>query len=220
MRNFYLEGSDLQFYSGSLNLVLVVVKTVSIIMLVAIIASHGHQMSLAYRFSLLLTMTAVLLMPYVQHWPYFMYGITNFGAFLFKTMISILAFNFCAELSHRPVAGVFAHANRILPRLASRLRLLSRHTKLQLPVRLDLLELLSVAMGLLVVTIYSFVFTDRYGASLFARLADAPDSMQGAFSEKCDRIARGRKVVKTRSRACPQADCVKRTFDAAHSKKS
>ena len=43
-------------------------------------------------------------------------------------------------------------------------------------------------MGLLVVTIYSFVFTDRYGASLFA-IADAPDSMRGAFSEKCDRIA-------------------------------
>ena len=187
MRNFYLEGSDLQFYSGSLNLVLVVVKTVSIIMLVAIIASHGHQMSLAYRFSLLLTMTAVLLMPYVQHWPYFMYGITNFGAFLFKTMISILAFNFCRSYRIAPLL-VFS-----LTRIAFSLDLLLGFVSFKAyqaaaPGASDLLGLLSVAMGLLVVTIYSFVFTDRYGASLFA-IADAPDSMQGAFSEKCDRIA-------------------------------
>lgn len=194
MRNFYLEGSDLQFYSGSLNLVLVVVKTVSIVMLVAIIASRGHQMSLAYRFSLLLAMTAVLLMPYVQHWPYFMYGITNFGAFLFKTMISILAFNFCRSYRIAPLL-VFS-----LTRIVFSLDLLLGFASFKAyqaaaPGIPDLLGLLSVAMGLLVVTIYSFIFTDRYGASLFVTI-DLLDHAQDAFAEKCDRLIRVGKLSK------------------------
>ena len=188
MRNYYLEGTDLAFYSGSLNLVLLVAKVACSTVLVVIIADRSRKMSLVYRISFLLTMAAVLLMPYGGHCPDVMYGIASFGAFLFKIMIMILAFNFCQRYRTSPLL-VYA-----LTRITFSLDLLLGFGgfnvyRMLAPAVPDLLGLISVALGLLVVAIYSFVFTDRSYAPSFVA-ADGPAPSGETVEERCDRLVR------------------------------
>ena len=194
MRNYYLQGSDLLFYSGGLNLVLLIVKIGCTIMLVVIIADHSHRMSLAYRISFLLTMIAVLFMPYADHNPNLMYGITNFGAFLFKIMIMIIAFNFCQRYRTSPTL-VFS-----LTRIAFSLDLLLgfgvfhayRHFE---PVFPDLLGIVSVVLGILVVATYSFVFTERGNVPIFVKV-ESPLTPADSLEDRCKRLVRIGKLSK------------------------
>mgnify|MGYP000388086678 CR=1 FL=1 len=108
-------------------------------MLVAIIAQSRPSNVACISLLIASDDDAVLLMPYVQHWPYFMYGITNFGAFLFKTMISILAFNFCRSYRIAPLL-VFSLTRIAFSSTCFSVSSPSRHTKLQLPVHLTYLD--------------------------------------------------------------------------------
>ncbi|MEQ3363716.1 LuxR C-terminal-related transcriptional regulator [Raoultibacter massiliensis] len=197
MRNYYLQGSDLLFYSGGLNLVLLIVKICCSIALVVIIADHSHRMSLVYRISFLLTMTAVLFMPYAQHSPDFMYGVTNFGAFLFKIMIMIIAFNFCQRYRTSPTL-VFS-----LTRIAFSLDLLLgfgmfhayRHFSSMVP---DLLGVISVVLGILVVATYSFVFTDRGNIPIFVKVENEGET-KSPLDDRCSRLIRVGKLSRRES---------------------
>ena len=197
MRNYYLQGSDLLFYSGGLNLVLLIVKVACSIMLVVIIADHSHRMSLVYRISFLLTMIAVLFMPYAQHNLDLMYGITNFGAFLFKIMIMIIAFNFCQRYRTSP-ALVFS-----LTRIAFSLDLLLgfgmfhayRHFEQVIP---DLLGITSVVLGILVVATYSFVFTEHGNVPIFVKV-ETPTEAGGSLDDRCKRLVRIGKLSRRES---------------------
>ena len=170
------------------NLVLLVAKVACSTVLVVIIADRSRKMSLVYRISFLLTMAAVLLMPYGGHCPDVMYGIASFGAFLFKIMIMILAFNFCQRYRTSPLL-VYA-----LTRITFSLDLLLGFGgfnvyRMLAPAVPDLLGLISVALGLLVVAIYSFVFTDRSYAPSFVA-ADGPAPSGETVEERCDRLVR------------------------------
>lgn len=188
MRNFYLDGTDLMFYSSGLNLVLLLAKLLCTVILVSMLASQTHHMPLVYRASFLLAMIAVLFMPYTQHVTTLFYGITNFGAFLFKIMVMIIAFNFCHHYRTIPVL-VFA-----LTRIAFSLDLLIgfgayRAYHLLSPTMPDFLGLLSVALGLLIIATYLFVFADRSSASLFLKAEGKPPSTD-TMREACDRLVR------------------------------
>lgn len=197
MRNYYLQGNDLLFYSGGLNLVLLIIKVACSIMLVIIIADHSHRMSLAYRASFLLTMIAVLFMPYAQHNPDLMYGVTNFGAFLFKILIMIIAFNFCQRYRTSPTL-VFS-----LTRIAFSLDLLLgfgmfhaySHLESTVP---DLLGITSVVLGILVVATYSFVFTDRGNVPIFVKV-EAPTERRAPLDDRCSRLIRIGKLSRRES---------------------
>ena len=169
MRNYYLEGSDLLFYSGRLNLVLLIVKLLCTVALVSMLDQKSHHMPFVYRASFLLAMIGVLFMPYAMHNPDLAYGITNFGAFLFKIMVMIIAFNFCQRYRTIPVL-VFA-----LTRMAFSLDLLLgfglfnayRYFAPDIP---NLLGLISVVLGLFVVAAYLFVFGDRATTPVFLKV--------------------------------------------------
>lgn len=133
-------------------------------------------------------MIAVLFMPYTQHVTTLFYGITNFGAFLFKIMVMIIAFNFCHRYRTIPVL-VFA-----LTRIAFSLDLLIgfgayRAYHLLSPTMPDFLGLLSVTLGLLIIATYLFVFADRSSASLFLKAEGKPPSTD-TMREACDRLVR------------------------------
>jgi DNA-binding CsgD family transcriptional regulator len=188
MRNYYLEGTDLLFYSGALNLVLLVVKIACTVVLLAMVHDYGREMSLVYRASFLLTMIAVLFMPYVKHIPDLGYGITNFGAFLFKVMVMIVAFNFCQRYRTAPII-VFS-----LSRMAFSLDLLLgfgafhayRHFEQDVP---DLLGISSVVMGIFVIITYLFVFAQG-NLPLFAK-SKAPGAIgTDHLQERCSRLVR------------------------------
>ena len=188
MRNYYLDGTDLRFYSDSLNLILLIVKILTSLVLVWIIAERSHQMSLVYRLSFLLTMVAVLFMPYSNSFADFFYGVTNFGAYLFKIMIMIIAFNFCHRYRTSPTL-VFS-----LTRIAFSLDLLLGFGTIQLfrifePEITDLLGVVSVLLGLLIVAVYSFVFTDSGNIAIFVKDGEPRDS-GASFEERCDRLVR------------------------------
>lgn len=188
MRNFYLEGTDLMFYSSGLNLVLLLAKLLCTVVLVSMLTSQIHHMPLVYRASFLLAMIAVLFMPYTQHVTTLFYGITNFGAFLFKIMVMIIAFNFCHRYRTIPVL-VFA-----LTRIAFSLDLLigfgAYHAYRSFsPIMPDLLGLLSVALGLLIIATYLFVFADRSSSSLFLK-AEGEAASSDSMRDACDRLVR------------------------------
>lgn len=188
MRNYYLEGTDLRFYSDALNLILLIVKVITSLVLVLIIAERSHRMSLVYRLSFLLTMVTVLFMPYAHSFADFFYGVTNFGAYLFKIMIMIIAFNFCHRYRTSPTL-VFS-----LTRIAFSLDLLLGFGMIQLfrvfdPVVSDLLGIVSVLLGILVVAVYSFVFTDSGNIAIFSKDEELRDS-ETFFDERCDRLVR------------------------------
>lgn len=188
MRNYYLKGTDLLFYSDSLNLVLLVVKILTTLVLILIIVERSHQMSLVYRISFLLTMVAVLFMPYSYSFANFFYGVTNFGAYLFKIMIMIIAFNFCHRYRTSPTL-VFS-----LTRIAFSLDLLIGFGAIQLfrvfePLVPDLLGIVSVLLGILVVAVYSFVFTDSGNIAIFTKDEETYDA-DAFFNERCDRLVR------------------------------
>lgn len=188
MRNYYLEGGDLRFYSDSLNVVLLIVKIIATVVLILIIADRSHKISLVYRISFLLTMVAVLFMPYSNNLADFFYGITNSGAYLFKILIMIIAFNFCHRYRTSPTL-VFS-----LTRMTFSLDLLLGFGTIQLyrhfnSVIPDLLGVISVLLGLLVVAIYSFVFTDSRNVATFAKHDEVHES-ESALDDRCDRLVR------------------------------
>ncbi|MEG0322420.1 MAG: hypothetical protein RR619_00370, partial [Raoultibacter sp.] len=188
MRNYYLEGTDLLFYSGNLNLVLLIAKIVCSVLLVAVLAEHSHHMSLIYRASFLLAMIAVLFMPYTQNNPSMVYSITNFGAFLFKLMIMIISFNYCQRYRTSPIL-VFS-----LTRMTFSLDLLLGfglfHVyKLFAPSVPDLLGITSVILGLLIVATYLFVFTNKSAVPVFEKV-DPPDHPTDNLQSICNRLVR------------------------------
>lgn len=197
MRNYYLEGTDLIFYSGSLNLVLLVLKLICSVFLVAVLADRSHHMPLIYRASFLLAMIAVLFMPYAQHSPNMLYGITNFGAFFFKLMVMIITFNYCQRYRTSPVL-VFS-----LTRMAFSLDLLLGFGLFHLyrlfePKVPDLLGVTSVVLGLLVVATYLFVFSEKDGVPIFEKVVTRDDAKTG-LQDICNRLTRIGKLSKRES---------------------
>lgn len=188
MRNYYLDGSDLVYYSGTFNLVVLLAKIACTVLLVSMLSDRTHHMGVVYRASFLLTMIAVLFMPYTQGAPAFLYGITNFGAFLFKIMVMIIAFSYCERYRVIPIL-VFA-----LTRIAFSFDLLigfgtyNAYVYLA-PTTADLLGVMSVTLGLLVVAAYLFVFADRTSSSLFMR-AERETTAVDPSKEACARLAR------------------------------
>lgn len=60
MRNNYLGGTDLVYYSGAVNLIVLVLKVVFSVLIVVALSEHSRHIPLIYKASFLLTMTAVL----------------------------------------------------------------------------------------------------------------------------------------------------------------
>ena len=94
---------------------MLVLKVVFSVLIVVALSEHSRHIPLIYKASFLLTMTAVLFMPYMNN--DLGYGITNFGAFFFKIMVMLIAFNYCLRFPHFARARVRADAHRVVARL-------------------------------------------------------------------------------------------------------
>lgn len=193
MRNFYLSGTDLEFYSSGLNLFLLLLKVACSVLMLSIISER--DISRLYQASFLLTMIAVLFMPYSSLSMEFFYSITNFGAFLFKTIVIVVAFNYFRHFRTAPVI-VFA-----LTRLTFSLDLLCGFALYEVfcygtAFNPDFLGISSVLMGLLIIAIYLFVFTkENTLPPLTVRsMPDAPAS--DTLTSQVARLARLGKLSK------------------------
>lgn len=98
MRNYYLEGTDLSFYSSQVNLLILVFKViVSVMVVTAIHRMRYEDFSFLYRASFMLALVAALLLPFAGSAGTVGYAITNCGAFLFKLTVLLVSLEYCAQ---------------------------------------------------------------------------------------------------------------------------
>ncbi len=198
MRNYYLDGSDLAFYADTVNLVILVLKVVCSVGIVAALVDSGRRISLIYKASFLLTMMAVLFMPYLNYDAG--YGVTNFGAFFFKIAVMLVAFTYCRRYRISPVLTF--SLTRITWSLDLFLGVSAFHTCSIMEDSIpNLLGIVSVILGLLVVATYLFVMADEKGA--YAIIPEEEPSEQHeaheTLDERCDRLVQAGGLSKRES---------------------
>ncbi len=159
-RNFYLNGTDLIFYSGSINLVLLILKIISSGFIIGIILSKSNYVSAIFKSAFILAMVAVLFMPYAENISNLFYGITNFSAFLFKSIVLMICFNYCRHFRIAPLL-VFA-----LMRIVFSFDLLAGYYTYLLmfcfiPFSANVFGIMSVLFGIAIMFTYLFVFTKK-----------------------------------------------------------
>lgn len=184
MRNYYLEGTDLSFYSSQINLIILVFKVViSIMAVTAIYRMRYEDFSFLYRASFLLALVAALLMPFTQSTGAVGYAIANCGAFLFKLTVLLVSLEFCAQ-------GAPATRTFCIIRAVWSLDLLLGYGLYGLLGGRPLTGLepgaLTVVFVVLVAIAYLFVFSpDReHGIGQLARVRDRSTATAGNSAEK------------------------------------
>jgi len=98
LRNYYLEGTDLSFYSSQINLLMLIFKIIVAVMVVTAIHRMRYEdFSFLYRASFMLALIAALLLPFASSAGTVGYALTNCGAFLFKVTVLLVTLEFCAQ---------------------------------------------------------------------------------------------------------------------------
>ena len=186
-RNYYLNGTDLVFYSGSINLLLLLLKIISSAFIIGIILSDSKQINVLFKAAFLLAMIAVLFMPYAAHVSNLFYGMTNFAAFLFKSIVLMIGFNYCRHYRIAPLL-IFA-----LMRIVFSFDLLAGYHAYLITghfahTHIDIFGIMSVILGVAIMFTYLFVFTQQntlgpaYGQDIAATNIDS-------LRERCDYLA-------------------------------
>lgn len=173
MRNQYLSGTDLVYYSETVNLAMLLLKLAFSVGIVAFISKDLRGVPLLYKVSFFLITVAVLYMPYVD--ASIGYGLTNFGAFFFKIVVMLVAFHYCQTYKLSPVL-IFS-----MTRLTWALDLLLAYGFYQLSGQLmnhDFVSLgiISVTLGLTVFLTYLFVMTDLRGSPALSKRQRKPEN--------------------------------------------
>lgn len=98
MRNYYLEGTDLSFYSSQINLLILIFKiAVSAMTVTAIRRMQYEEFSFLYRASFMLALIAALLLPFADSAGPVGYALANCGAFVFKLTVFLVCLEYCAR---------------------------------------------------------------------------------------------------------------------------
>ena len=191
MRNQYLGGTDLEFYSGAVNLVLLFIKIACSIFVVVVLGESNHAISLLFQVSLLLLLVSALFMPYVNaNWGY---AITNIGAFFFKITIMLVALLLYQRYRISPIL-IFS-----LTRIAWSADLFFTHFVFNAYAYLahfvpNLLGISASVMSLLLVIVLLFAVIRPSKRSI-----DEETTNVGDIQLKCDRLARIGKLTKRES---------------------
>lgn len=212
MRNFYLNDTDLAFYSSQVNFVLLVLKIiVSALVVTSIRGKRREDFSFLYRASFLLALVSALFLPYAQESANIAYGITNCGAFLFKLTVLLVSLELCARHEISAVL-VFAIVRAVWSLDLLLGSVLYTANAPQFAAGADVGPL-AVALAILVAIAYLFVFTPgtsngsfggvslssllRRGTSQPEAAGDAPGPAPGNgaapgpdLDEVCDELAR------------------------------
>lgn len=193
MRNYYLEDTDLAFYAGEINLVLITLKIVFSVLTIVFLSRSSSFVPNIYKVSIITSLAAVLFMPYLP--SSIGYGLTNFGAFIFKIMVMLISFNCCKRSMISPIL-LFS-----LTRLTWSLDLLLGYflfNFFNLVIRDgSYIGIVSVVMGLLVIATYLFLFTSANENPLWRQdIARPKPTSLDDFPSKCDHIAKVGKLTK------------------------
>lgn len=193
MRNQYLAGSDLVYYSDSVNLAMLLLKIAFSVIIVASVAKGLDRVPILYKVSFFLIIIALLYLPYLD--PSIGYGLTNFGAFFFKIVIMLVAFSYCQTYKLSPVL-IFS-----MTRLTWALDLLLAYAlylgagKL-LANNSEIIGLISVSIGLLVIFTYLMVMTDFGGDSRIAVKKPPKPESASDIELRCDVLAKSGNLSK------------------------
>ncbi len=158
MRNGYLGGTDLQYYTEDLNLALLILKLVLSAIIVVWISKKMNHLAVLYKASFILIAASILFMPYFD--PGFGYSLTNIGAFIFKIVIMLVAFRYCQSFKIAPVL-IFS-----LTRMTWALDLLFAYGLFEVFSYFSvsdegLLGIVTVSLGLIIFITYLFVMTSK-----------------------------------------------------------
>lgn len=194
MRNYYVSDLGLAFHSSNLHLVLLIAKIVCFVLIVAALSETGHRIAIMYRATFILTLIAVLFMPYTQQVADIMYGIANFGAFFLNLMILLLAYNYHHKYRTSCIL-VFA-----LVRMTFCFDLflgfaffeVYRHLEPFIP---NLLGITSVVLGLMVIIVCLFVFTEKGSIPLYGKLR-SPNSSNTSAEDAYSHLSTAGKLSK------------------------
>lgn len=188
MRNQYLGSTDLVYYSGTVNLIVLVLKIVCSALILAAISERSHNVQLMYKASFLLTMIAILFMPYMH--SDLGYGITNFGAFFFKIIVMLVTFNYCRRYRIAPV--LLFSITRIIWSLDLFVGFFFSEWANSLAASAPTLPgVLSAVMGVAIVATYLFVFTSSEGETALLKEEGREEAASQAEQEaKCSRLTR------------------------------
>lgn len=169
MRHYYLEGTDLSFYSSQTNLLILVFKIVASVMTVtAIHRMRYEEFSFLYRASFMLALVAALLLPFADAAGSVGYAIANCGAFVFKLTVFLVSLEMCAQgappvLTFCIVRGVWS-LDLLLGSLLYALNLGMPGSGIDPGI-------LTIALVILVALAYMIVFSpDRNGSSALSLL--------------------------------------------------
>lgn len=193
MRNYYLGDTDLAFYAGETNLILISLKIIFSVLIIVFLTRKTSLVPTIYKISILTSLTAVLLMPYLQ--SNIGYGLTNFGAFIFKIMVLLISFNCCQRSMISPIL-LFS-----LTRLTWALDLLLGYSIFNFFDYADpdggYIGILSVIMGLVVIATYLFLFTSANENPLWRQdIAQPKPAPLDDLPAKCEHIAKVGKLTK------------------------
>lgn len=188
MRNQYLGSTDLVYYSGTVNLIVLVLKIICSVLILAAIFDGTRNVQPMYKASFLLTMIAILFMPYMN--SDLGYGITNFGAFFFKIIVMLVTFNYCRRYRISPVL-LFA-LTRIIWSLDLFVGFFFSEWANSLTDAVPTLTgFLSVVMGVTIVATYLFVFTSSEGETALLKEEGRSEAVNTAeYEAKCSRLKR------------------------------
>lgn len=188
MRNQYLESTDLLYYSGTVNLIVLVLKIICSVLILAAISERRQNVQLMYKASFLLTMIAILFMPYMN--SDLGYGITNLGAFFFKIIVMLVTFNYCQRYLIAPVL-LFA-LTRIVWSLDLFVGFFFSEWANNLAATVPSASgILSVVMGVTIVATYLFVFTSSEGDTALLKEDKQDEAVNAAeYESKCSRLKR------------------------------
>lgn len=167
---------------------MLVLKIICSVLILAAISERRRNVQLMYKASFLLTMIAILFMPYMN--SYLGYGITNLGAFFFKIIVMLVTFNYCQRYLIAPVL-LFA-LTRIVWSLDLFVGFFFSEWVNNLAATVPLASgILSVVMGVTIVATYLFVFTSSEGDTALLKEDKQDEAVNAAeYESKCSRLKR------------------------------
>ncbi len=155
MRNYYLEGTDLSFYSSQLNLLILVFKIVVSIMTVSAIRRMQYEeFSFLYRASFMLALIAALLLPF------------NLLILVFKIVVSIMTVSAIRRMQYEEFSFLY-RASFMLALIAA---LLLPFAESAGPVGYALANCGAFVFKLTVFLVFSFLYRASFMLALIAAL--------------------------------------------------
>ncbi|MEG2007110.1 MAG: helix-turn-helix transcriptional regulator [Raoultibacter sp.] len=184
VRNLLLNGAALSFYSGGINLGMLMLKLICFVPLLLVFDSrNARDLSFVYRAAFLLLLGVVLCIPYIIEGNLVSHGLLDVSAFLFELIMMIAAYEISIAFNLEPLVVMggarIAWGCGVLSGIG-----LNTLCAFGGP---ESIPLLSIILGLATASAFTFVFTDHNCTDILATLPAPPHTSK--FKTRCEQLA-------------------------------